>query len=107
MDSSGHWRCRRCRQNAVTERRRKVKRILVAEAGGKCFICGYDRSVAALQFHHLDPDEKRFGIAQRGRTNGIEAVRREATKCLLLCANCHAEVENGLTELPAFGPAND
>jgi len=100
MDARGHWRCRRCRQDAVAERRRQVKRILVGEAGGKCLICGYDRSIAALQFHHLDPDEKRFGIAQNGCTNGIEFARQEATKCVLLCANCHVEVERGLTELP-------
>lgn len=106
LDAQGHWRCRRCRQDAVTKRRRKVKRMLVVEAGGKCLICGYDRSVAALQFHHLDPDEKRFGIAQRGCTNGIEVVRKEAAKCALLCANCHVEVEAGLTELPLLDPAD-
>ncbi len=100
MDRPGHWRCRICRRDAVTKRRRKVKRLLVAEAGGKCLICGYDRSVVALQFHHVDPDEKRFAIAQQGCTNGIDVVRKEAAKCVLLCANCHAEVEAGLAELP-------
>lgn len=100
MDARGHWRCRRCRQDAVSERRRKVKKMLVVEAGGKCTICGYDRSAAALQFHHVDPDEKRFSIGQRGSTRGIDAVREEAAKCALLCANCHAEVESGLVKLP-------
>ncbi len=26
----------------------------------------------------------------------MAALRAEASKCVLLCANCHAEVENGV-----------
>lgn len=100
LDSRGGWRCRKCRQDAVAERRRKVKRILVGENGGACRVCGYNRSVAALQFHHLDPDTKRFGLGQKGHTVSIEIAREEAAKCVLLCANCHVEVELGITQLP-------
>lgn len=100
-DSIGHWRCRLCRQEAVSRRRRKVKRILVDEAGGGCFICGYNRSIAALQFHHVDPKSKRFNISGKGYTISMRLLREEAPKCALLCANCHVEVEAGLTELPA------
>lgn len=95
--------CRRCRAEAVSARRRRVKAQLVAEAGGACSLCGYDHSVAALQFHHRDPASKHFGIGSRGLTQGIDALRAEAAKCVLLCANCHAEVEAGVSELP-FSP---
>jgi transposase-like protein len=98
-DRSEH-RCKRCRAEAVQRRRRKVKRILVEEAGGKCVICGYDRHPAALHFHHLDPAQKSFGLARRGITRSIEILRVEARKCVLLCSNCHAEVEAGVTPLP-------
>jgi hypothetical protein len=91
--------CKRCRSEAVAKRRRRVKEILVREAGGSCRLCGYDRYFGALQFHHVDPLTKSFGMAQGGLTNGIEAFRREARKCVLLCANCHAEVEAGVREL--------
>ncbi len=101
LDRRGSWRCRQCRQDAVAERRRKVKRILVAEAGGRCQICGYDRAVGALQFHHVEPATKRFSLAQKGHTVGIQTARAEAAKCVLLCANCHVEVEAGITRLPA------
>lgn len=94
-------RCKFCRSEAVARRRRKVKEILIAEHGGKCQLCGYDRCIAALEFHHLDPEQKRFGIAQRGITRALDEVRKEAAKCILLCANCHAEVEVGLVILPA------
>jgi DNA-binding CsgD family transcriptional regulator len=95
LDLRGTYRCKRCAQERVAERRRQVKRILVAEAGGRCRMCGYDRCVAALQFHHLDPHVKSFSLSSQGVTRGIEKAREEARKCVLLCANCHAEVEAG------------
>jgi len=99
VDKRGSYRCRRCRAEAVVRRRRKVKLILVAEAGGRCAICGYDRHVAALEFHHLDPNTKEFGLAQRG-AHSIDRLRAEIGKCVLLCSNCHAEVEAGFVEPP-------
>jgi hypothetical protein len=95
LDPRGTYRCKRCTQERVAERRRKVKRILVAEAGGRCRMCGYDRCVAALQFHHLDPLGKSFALSNQGVTRSLEKAREEAQKCVLLCANCHAEVESG------------
>jgi len=87
------FRCPRCRNDAVTERRRRVKRQLVEEHGGACARCGYARSIAALHFHHVDPATKSFAVAARGVTRSLEAARAEVAKCVLLCANCHAEVE--------------
>jgi transposase len=94
--SAGYYRCVLCRSAAVSKRRRKIKRVLVAEAGGCCVLCGYDRCVAALSFHHVDPAEKRFELSQRGVTRSMAIAREEAGKCVLLCSNCHAEVEAGL-----------
>jgi transposase-like protein len=98
--SSTRARCKRCNNEAVAERRRTVKQVLVDEAGGRCSECGYSRCSAALEFHHLDPSAKRFGISSAGVTRSIESSRREANKCVLLCANCHAEVEAGVRRLP-------
>jgi transposase-like protein len=94
------FRCSRCRSEHVTERRRRVKLQLIQEAGGSCVICGYDRCPGALQFHHVEPSEKAFHISGRGVTRALEAARLEAMKCVLLCANCHAEVERGFADLP-------
>jgi transposase len=94
------FRCQSCRTEAVDRRRRKIKRILVAEAGGACVLCGYSRTLAALHFHHVDPMEKSFGLGARGVTLSLEAARAEAAKCVLLCATCHAEVELGVKRLP-------
>ena len=76
-----------------------MKQLLVEEAGGRCGLCGYDRYVGALQFHHVDPAEKSFQLGQSGLTRSIDAMREEAAKCVLLCSNCHAEVEGGVAKL--------
>lgn len=93
---SGYLRCPRCRSESVARRRRKVKEILVSEAGGECRLCGYDRHIGALQFHHLIPEEKEFQLAMGGLCHSLDRMRAEASKCVLLCANCHAEVEGGV-----------
>jgi DNA-binding transcriptional ArsR family regulator len=94
-------RCCKCRSEAVAARRRKVKATLVDEAGGACGLCGYDRHVGALQFHHVDRATKDFSIAHRGVGRSLDRARSEVAKCVLLCANCHAEVEAGVAKLPA------
>jgi hypothetical protein len=91
---------------AVARRRRRIKELLVKEAGGRCLLCGYDKCRAALHFHHVDPSTKSFGLAGRGITRAIASVRREVEKCILVCSNCHAEIEAGITTVPLeFSPA--
>ena len=97
LEGRSYYRCARCRMERVSARRKHVKQAMVERAGGACALCGYDRSVAALQFHHLDPSIKEFALSERGLTRAIKRVQAEADKCVLLCANCHAEVEAGVT----------
>ncbi len=97
--STSGYRCLKCRSEAVVRRRRKVKQILVDEAGGACSGCGYNRCIAALEFHHLVPSEKSFSLSHRGVARSLEKAKAEASKCMLLCANCHAEVEAGFIVL--------
>ena len=100
VEKGGRVRCKRCRSVAVSEARRRTKRILVNEAGGACLICGYDRCIAALEFHHRDRKTKLFALSRQGVTRSLAEARAEARKCILLCSNCHAEVENGVTAIP-------
>ena len=101
MEGRGTYRCLACRRERVADRRRRVKEILVSEAGGSCRMCGYSRCLAALHFHHLDPDQKRFSMGREGVTRSLAVMREEAERCLLLCANCHAEVEAGIVRIEA------
>lgn len=91
----GGFRCGRCSSEAVSKRRQRIKKTLVEEAGGRCVLCGFDEHPAALQFHHIDPSNKEFHLAEGGMTRGIARSRAEAEKCVLLCSNCHALVEVG------------
>jgi transposase len=97
--SDGYLRCRRCRAASVMRRRARIRATLIAEAGGRCALCGYDGHPAALQFHHLDRATKAFNIRDGG-TRSLARTREEASKCVLLCANCHAQVEAGVADLP-------
>lgn len=99
-EGSGYYRCGRCRSESVAQHRRRLKALLIEEAGGKCILCGYDRQPRALAFHHLEPAEKGFALSQKGVTLSVHALRAEARKCVLLCSNCHAEVEDGFVVLP-------
>lgn len=100
LEGRGYYRCKRCRSAAVSRRRRTIKRQLVEEAGGACVLCGYSRWRGALQFHHVESHSKEFHLAQGGYSRSIARSRAEMQKCVLLCANCHSEVEAGFATLP-------
>lgn len=72
-------------------KRHSIKQKLVEEAGGKCQRCGYNKCLRALEFHHLDPNEKDFGISTQ-LNRDLDDLRKEISKCVLLCSNCHAEI---------------
>lgn len=99
VNKSGRWRCRKCSVDAVQKRRDKIKEMAVQYKGGKCCICGYNKCVEALDFHHLDPTQKDFGIGAKGYTRAWSKVKEELDKCILVCANCHREIHAGILEL--------
>lgn len=74
--------------------RHKRKEALVKMLGGKCSRCGYKKSSSALSFHHVDPKTKNFDISHNGKLLGDwDILVAEANKCILLCLNCHSEIE--------------
>ncbi len=85
---------------AVVDWRRRTKIKAVAYKGGACLICGYNRCVRSLAFHHLDPAKKDFSIA--GKCLAWDTIRAEIDKCVLLCGNCHDEVHDGITDLEPY-----
>lgn len=76
----------------LKEHRRRTKETLVAYKGGKCEKCGYDKCIEALDFHHIDPSTKSFGISTSNIYRNIDVLKREVDKCILVCANCHREI---------------
>ena len=74
--------------------------MAIAYKGGCCQCCNYNRYVGALEFHHLNPDEKDFGIASKGYTRSWERNKEELDKCVLVCANCHREIHANIIPCP-------
>lgn len=54
-----------------------------------CEVCGYKKCPKALHFHHLDGGDKEKEIS---KCISVASFEREAPKCIVLCANCHAEL---------------
>lgn len=96
VKGENRYRCTKCAAEAVQRKRDNLKLQAVAYKGGKCECCGYNKCVQALEFHHLDPNEKDFGIGSGGVTRSFEKLKVELDKCIMLCANCHREVHAGL-----------
>lgn len=87
----------------VKNSRNRLKSRAVYVLGGKCQICGYNKCQQALEFHHINPEEKEFTI-QENCNRGWEIVKSEIKKCALLCANCHREVHAGLITTQLVSP---
>jgi hypothetical protein len=111
--------CRSCDIKWKTERKRILKKRAVEYKGGECEICGYHKTMRALTFHHIDPDSKakelRYHISGHsakvcsivGAGWGWEKIKNEIDKCMLVCMNCHMEIEEGLIDLKEYGYAQE
>jgi 5-methylcytosine-specific restriction endonuclease McrA len=95
----GAWRCGKCASSWVIANRRRKKEKLVAQFGGKCTVCGYKKYAGALDFHHTDPTNKSFALSVKGLSYSWGSLVKEAEKCVLVCKNCHTELEAGLVSL--------
>lgn len=95
IGKTGKKYCKQCNNDAVSKVRMNRKIECILYKGGKCIKCGYDKCLSALEFHHLDPNEKDFGISNSDRTS-FEILKPELDKCVLLCSNCHRETHEEL-----------
>lgn len=82
------------KSDLVINWRKRKKLDLVEYKGGKCEICGYSKSINALQFHHKNKEEKDFSIS--GKSLSFDKLKKEVDKCILVCANCHIEIHEKL-----------
>ena len=73
------------------ERQREIKAMAVKLKGGCCSICSYDKSIAALEFHHTNPETKEENI---NKFTSWPKVEKELEKCILVCSNCHRELHS-------------
>lgn len=92
--------CIQCTSEDTLERARKNKALAIEYKGGKCVgeSCGYNRYFGALEFHHLDSEEKEFGISGSRLRAFNEKIKKELDKCILVCSNCHREIHGGMRD---------
>lgn len=84
--------CKECTSLQTLSRQQKFKELCVNYKGGKCEICGYNRCLAALEFHHNNPDAKDFSISRARHLKLSDKIKKELDKCRCVCANCHREI---------------
>lgn len=99
LRTDGSYRCGKCASSWVIKNRQNKKQKLVEEFGGKCIVCGYNKYAGSLDFHHVNPKNKEFALSVKGLSYSWESLLREAKKCVLVCKNCHTEIEAGITSL--------
>lgn len=76
----------------ATRNKRNNKEAAVKYKGGKCELCGYNKCIDALEFHHVS--EKKL-LDNFVRVGALNKKRKEELKnCMLLCANCHREIHH-------------
>ena len=94
--------CKICKNREKQVRSGANRMAWKMEYGGKCTVCGYNKCMAALEFHHREPGNKDNGPSdiigkynpKTANLENINFVYTELDKCDLLCANCHREIHS-------------
>lgn len=81
------------------ETRKLIKQWAIEYKNNKCQCCGYDKCNEALEFHHLNPQEKDFNISDHDIKLNWNEIKKELDKCILVCANCHREIHAGIRNI--------
>jgi hypothetical protein len=76
------------RERASRSRKNFKSLINDLKSKGYCIKCG-EKEVICLEFHHRNPEEKLFEIADGITRFSHAIVLEEINKCDLLCVNCH------------------
>lgn len=100
------WNKKYYKENTEKEKKRifgrrddLVKWLKEYKSRLSCVICGENTPIC-LDFHHKDKDTKEFtlgGIRRHGW--GLEKMKKEIEKCIVLCSNCHKKIHAGLVKI--------
>lgn len=101
-DGYSYW-CKECTAAHNKERRERAKRyIREYKKQHPCIVCG-ESLPGNLDFHHLDPSNKRYCVSDMIKMrSGVNVIQTEIDKCVVLCKNCHAMVHDGYINLDDY-----
>jgi DNA-directed RNA polymerase subunit RPC12/RpoP len=93
-DGKSSTRCPECQSRygvIMRKRKRRLrKRLLVAQRGGRCEMCGATpRNMELFHFHHRDPLGKVSDVSKMIKSASMNRLQAEVDKCDLLCRDCH------------------
>jgi predicted nucleic acid-binding Zn ribbon protein len=81
----------KCNSCCVNRKKKQTKQKAIDYKGGMCNICGYKKSVDALEFHHIDRSNKDFSLSGN-YCHSWHKIKKELDKCICVCSNCHREI---------------
>jgi hypothetical protein len=83
------------------KRKEKLKAKYYEYKKQGCSICGYNKCLKALDFHHKEGEEKTINISRTlSQNKNWEDMKGELDKCIILCSNCHRELHAKELEVP-------
>jgi hypothetical protein len=92
--------CERCHRELhnynTTNRSNQSKNMLLdMKLKFSCELCGYDKCIGALDFHHNENKTFNIGkiiIHKNSKCSKKEQILIEVQKCTILCPNCHRDL---------------
>jgi len=78
------------RSEYAKKKRQELKQFIEDyKRNNPCTRCG-ETDVRVLEFHHVNPAEKKFSIFHAVHNRySIKSVQEEIKKTVVVCANCH------------------
>lgn len=82
----------RRQKKQITNKRKllAIREYLNSVKSSGCQLCGYNKCLSAIEFHHIGND-KLFELSKCS-ARSFDTIKKEISKCVVVCANCHREL---------------
>ena len=97
--------CKSCEHESKKMSREHKKSILERLKSVGCACCGESDTVC-LDFHHYDQNEKEFNMSS-AITKPVNKLIEEASKCVVVCSNCHRKIHSGSIRIEDYLPRHE
>lgn len=82
--------CKDCNKLRVDKRRKELRDFSIQLKSVPCMDCNKEYPYYVMDFDHRDSSIKEYNLSQM-RFSSKEKFLEEASKCDIVCANCHRE----------------